>query len=237
MLPPRNWSVTYAWVIVATWTMMAWIPVAHAQTTPLTDHQINTTTAEMGLLAQASTPADQEEVSDQETVQPAYYKTLIGVMDKLFSELESIQKNKRYSLEEKKRKALEFIWAVRWGPEKKDYFWVHDLQGKMLMDPYIPDLVGKDLSNLRDQNGKLIFQESISICRDHGQGFINFMWPRYEQKKPAYKTALVRLHPEFQVIVGTGIYIDLVEAYEVDQVFNVLVPVGDPTEDQPASPT
>jgi len=167
-----------------------------------------------------------EEIDDSSQKQkPAYQATLQKAMNKIFSELESIEKEKGLSPEEKQLKAKNFIKIVRWGPEKKDYFWINDLQGKMLMDPYIPDLVGKDLSAFKDQNGKEIFVEFSKICREKEQGYVDFFWPRYEGKKPVQKVSLVRLFKPWGWIVGTGVYLDTIEAYEIPEVM-LYFPMG-----------
>lgn len=157
---------------------------------------------------------------------PEYRMTLKKAMDKLFSELESIRKEE-IGLEEKRQKAIEFIKVVRYGPEQKDYFWINDMQGKMIMDPYIPDLVGKDLSNFKDQSGKEIFAEFIKVCREKGQGFVNYFWPMYEGKRPAPKISLVRLFKPWGWIIGTGFYLDIIEAYEIPEVIKFYIPLGE----------
>ena len=181
---------------------------------------------------ESSSPADEP----QEPV-PEYRMTLKKAMDKLFSELESIRKE-GIGLEEKQQKAIEFIKVVRYGPEQKDYFWINDMQGKMIMDPYIPDLAGKDLSNFKDQNGKEIFAEFIKVCREKEQGFVDYLWPMYEGKKPAPKISLVRLFKPWGWIIGTGFYLDIIEAYEMPEVIRFYIPLGEhPIEEPKASGT
>lgn len=181
---------------------------------------------------ESSSPANEP----QEPV-PEYRMTLKKAMDKLFSELESIRKE-GIGLEEKRQKAIEFIKVVRYGPEQKDYFWINDMQGKMIMDPYIPDLAGKDLSNFKDQNGKEIFAEFIKVCREKEQGFVDYLWPMYEGKRPAPKTSLVRLFKPWDWIIGTGVYLDIIEAYEMPEVIKFYIPLGEPpVEDPRASST
>ena len=178
---------------------------------------------------ESSSPADKP----QEPV-PEYRMTLKKAMDKLFSELESIRKE-GIGLEEKQQKAIEFIKVIRYGPEQKDYFWINDMQGKMIMDPYIPDLAGKDLSNFKDQNGKEIFAEFIKVCREKEQGFVDYLWPMYEGKRPAPKISLVRLFKPWGWIIGTGIYLDIIEAYEMPEVIRFYIPLGEIPMDEPGA--
>ena len=83
---------------------------------------------------------------------------------------------------------------MRWGPEKKDYFWVNDIQGRMLMDPYIPDLEGKIMLGYEDPDGKRPIAEFIRIAEEQGGGFFDYyLWPKYEGKTPVPKIAFVGL--------------------------------------------
>ena len=172
---------------------------------------------------------------------PRYQETLQKAMDKLFGVLESIEKEKGISEEEKEKKAIEFVRNLRWGPEKKDYFWINTLQGKMLVDPYIPDLEGKDLIKFEDQKGKKVFLEFTKTCNEKGQGFVNYFWPKYEGKRPVPKVSLVRLFKPWGWVVGTGIYKDTIEAYEMPERVRFYVPLGSepplPDANAPASGT
>ena len=160
----------------------------------------------------AATETDSTEPS--ETTIDIYQRTLKLVMDQIFSVIESIEKDESLSLQEKKRKVIKFLKVVRYGPEKKDYFWLSDIQAKMIMDPYLPDLVGKDMISFKDPNGKEVFVEILKAIRKFREAYVNYLWPRYEGKLPVPKVTLVRLFKPWDWIVGTGLYLDTIEAYE-----------------------
>jgi len=103
-----------------------------------------------------------------------YERQLQKVMDEVFRVLESIERRQDLGEDAKKQKALEFLRNVRWGPEKKDYFWVNDLQGRMLMDPYIPDLEGKIMLGYEDPDGTQPFAEFVRIAEEQDQGFLDY---------------------------------------------------------------
>ena len=156
-------------------------------------------------------------------------------MDQVFSVIESIEKDESLSLEEKKQKVLKFIKVVRYGPEQKDYFWLNDIQAKMIMDPYLPDLVGKDLMSFEDPSGKKVFVEILKVIREKGEGYVQYLWQRYEGKLPVPKVSLVRLYKPWDWIVGTGIYLDTIEAYGEPEV-ELFIPLGlEPFAPTPAS--
>ncbi len=104
--------------------------------------------------------------------------------------------------------AKQQIANLRFGPENKDYFFILDSNAKMIMHPINPALNGKDQNDFRDPKGKALFQEMVKVCRDNGQGFVDYLWPRPGEKEPAAKLSYVQLFKEWGWIVGTGIYID-----------------------------
>jgi len=100
------------------------------------------------------------------------------------------------------------IGALRFGPENKDYFWINDMQPTMVMHPYKAELNGKDLSESKDPNGKKLFVEFVKTCREKGEGFVDYMWPKPGFDEPQPKLSFVKLFKEWGWVLGTGIYID-----------------------------
>lgn len=162
------------------------------------------------LLAQNTTDKKSDEEVSKEGKEAIFYKVLDDAMYKMSAELESISKEEGLTEEEKKRKALRFTYLVRYGPEKKDSFWIIDNQGKMLMDPYLPDLIGKDLFLYVNPDGQQVFKEMLDLVRKNGEGYLEFLWPKYDSEKLVKKIAYVRTAP-FSV-VGTGLYADELDA-------------------------
>lgn len=105
--------------------------------------------------------------------------------------------------------ALEELSKLRY--DGKEYFWVNDLHPTMLMHPYKPELNGKDLTDKKDPTGKAIFVEFVkTVQQNNGAGFVNYMWPAPNADKdapPVPKISYVRLFPEWNWVVGSGIYI------------------------------
>jgi len=145
---------------------------------------------------------------------PTHYKLLKKAMDQFFAVIESIANDKTLTPQQQQAKVEQFIMTVRWGPEKKDSFWAMDVQGKMLVNVYQPDLVGKDLSSFADTMGIKPFAEAIRIIREQGEGYLNYQWPRYEGKMSTPHTAFVRLFTQWDKVYGTHVPTDLVEGYE-----------------------
>jgi len=119
---------------------------------------------------------------------------------------------KKAMLEEQKENVIDLFKNLRYGSENNDYFWINDMHPTMIMHPYQPQLNGKDLSENKDPNGKRLFVEFVKVCRDKGEGFVDYYWPKYGADKPQPKLSFVRLFKEWGWIIGTGTYLDDIEA-------------------------
>jgi len=113
--------------------------------------------------------------------------------------------------EDAQKQAAEKIGAMRYN--EKDYLWINDMTPKMIMHPIKPELNGKDLSENKDANGKLHFNEMVKVCKDNGKGFVQYMWAKPGGAAPVPKLSYVELYQPWGWVVGTGIYIDDVTAH------------------------
>lgn len=91
------------------------------------------------------------------------------------------------------------------------YFFVYDLHGKNLMHPRQPELVGRNLWELRDAEGTPTIQRLIARARDGG-GFERYNWVKPSSRNEAPKLGYVIQVPHWGWMIGTGIYLDDVEA-------------------------
>ena len=98
------------------------------------------------------------------------------------------------------------IGQLRYGQD--DYFWINDLQARMIMHPTNPRLNGQDLSAFEDPNGKRIFIEFARLVRAQGSGIVDYMWPKPGADKPQPKLSHVAGFAPWGWVVGTGVYID-----------------------------
>ena len=95
--------------------------------------------------------------------------------------------------EETRNEALRRLAALDYGDD--GYFFVYDMQGRSLMHSRQPDLVGKNLWEMRDSRGRFTIQDLIAGARAGG-GYVEYEWrkPSSEQMAPklGYVTALPR---------------------------------------------
>jgi len=114
------------------------------------------------------------------------------------------------STAEAKKAAMKQVAALRYG--QNDYFFINDMAPMMLMHPMRPELDGTDLSNNRDPNGKALFVEMVKVARRDGAGLVDYEWAKPGEKNPVPKISYVQLFEPWGWVIGSGIYVDDVEA-------------------------
>jgi methyl-accepting chemotaxis protein len=105
---------------------------------------------------------------------------------------------------------IELVKKLRY--EDKEYFWINDMHPVMIMHPYKSELDGKDLSDYRDPNGKRLFVAFVDRVKANGAGFVDYLWPKPNFKDPVPKISYVKGFAPWGWIIGSGIYIDDVQA-------------------------
>ena len=91
------------------------------------------------------------------------------------------------------------------------YFFVYDTQGVNLVHPRQPELVGQNLWWLRDVQGTLTIQRLIARALSGG-GLERYLWVKPSSKKVVPKLGYVVSLPRWGWVLGTGIYLDDVDA-------------------------
>jgi len=116
------------------------------------------------------------------------------------------------SQDEAKSKAMAQVSSMRY--LGKEYFFIMDRQGVMLMHPFNAGLVGKNTVSIPDKQGKMFFAEMVEKAKNPEGGFVSYMFPRAGSDVPIPKISYVKTYEPWGLIVGSGIYID-----DVDQLF------------------
>ena len=155
-----------------------------------------------------------------------YHRTLERAINLVFLFLVSLEKRSDLDLEERKQIALDFIRIIRWGPDNRYYFWINDLDGKMIMEPLYPDMEGKICLTYKDLNAKEIFIDFIKTGQKFEQGFVDHQGLGYDGNTSDPRISIIRLFMEWEWIVGTALHLDYVEAYEEPEavIFNFSFP-------------
>jgi len=121
------------------------------------------------------------------------------------------------SREAAQKQALSAVRGLRY--DQSDYFWINDLKPVMVMHPTNPKLEGQDLSAIRDPDGFAVFNEMVAIAKAKGAGMVNYRWPKPGASAPVQKTSYVQLFEPWGWVLGSGVYIDDMQAEFYGQVW------------------
>lgn len=84
------------------------------------------------------------------------------------------------------------------------YAFIYDMSGKCVAHGARPALIGKNLIDLKDQDGKFLIREMVTISKGPGSGWIDYKWPNPLTNKIEDKSSYVEKMGNY--FVGVGIY-------------------------------
>ncbi|MBF0225309.1 MAG: methyl-accepting chemotaxis protein [Desulfobacterales bacterium] len=102
------------------------------------------------------------------------------------------------------------------------YFWINDIgrpYPKMIMHPISPSLNGQILDDSKYKcalgKNENLFKAFVDICNREGEGFVDYFWPKPKkdgitENQP--KLSYAKLFEPLNWIIGTGVYIDDIDA-------------------------
>lgn len=105
--------------------------------------------------------------------------------------------------------ALKAAADMQYGPD--GYIWIADYDNVLLVHPD-PTMVGVNQTELKDPNGIYILKEINKVCRMKGEGFVSYLFRKPGLTVPVPKITFAREISSRKWIVGTGAYVDDVEA-------------------------
>ncbi|MFT5722245.1 MAG: PAS domain S-box-containing protein [Motiliproteus sp.] len=158
------------------------------------------------LITALSISSLREALFDEKKHQTQY---LVENIHSLLEHLYGLSRSAHISEAEAKERALATIRSLRY--DQDNYFWINDMQSRMLMHPIQPELNGQDISGLKDTNGKLLVIAFIDTVRQQGEGFVGYYWPKPGAQKPVEKLSFVKGFKPWGWVIGSGVYVDDVQ--------------------------
>ena len=110
-----------------------------------------------------------------------------------------------------RRLAMQQLVNLDYGPD--GYFFLYDYDGKCLMHPRQPELVGQYLLDQKDARGFPVIRRLVETARSGG-GFVEYTWLKPSTHEQAPKLAYVTGLDRWGWMVGTGVYTDDVDGVE-----------------------
>jgi methyl-accepting chemotaxis protein len=161
----------------------------------------------LSLLILQKSLLEDRQIKTKHVVETAY--SILAHYGKLAAE-------QKISVSEAQRQAVEAVSSLRY--EEKEYFWIQDLEPRMIMHPIRKELDGTSLADKADATGKRLYMEMVEVAKKQKAGFVSYLWPKSAGAEPSPKISYVQLYEPWGWIIGSGIYLDDVQAAFMAQV-------------------
>jgi len=125
------------------------------------------------------------------------------------------------TVEEAQKRAITQLKGLRY--DGKEYFWINDMQPRMIMHPAKPEMDGQDIGGIKDPNGKQLFIDMVNLVKANGFGFVSYEWPRPGSDKPVPKISFVKGYQPWGWVIGSGIYVDDIDEIVKGQIWKLLI--------------
>lgn len=119
-----------------------------------------------------------------------------ALVDKALAHVKAVGKEKAFA---------DFTAGGAW-TDRDLYIFAYEFNGKNLAFGNKPQMVGKDLSDLKDGNGKPIIKDLAEVARSKGSGWYDYMFTDPLTKKMLPKSSYVVRIPGSEAFLGAGIY-------------------------------
>jgi cytochrome c len=85
------------------------------------------------------------------------------------------------------------------------YPFIYNLSGVCVAHGARPALIGKNLIDIKDQDGKYLIREMVDLTKGPGSGWVNYKWPNPITNKIEDKSAFIEKLGD-NYFVGVGVY-------------------------------
>jgi len=120
------------------------------------------------------------------------------------------QRRGRMTLEQAQAAAAQAVSLLRY--DGNGYFWIKDLDGRIVMHPIKPKLDGSDGRLIMDVNKHSPFAMAADVGRRSGHGYFAYLWPHPGTTRPVEKVSYASLFGPWGWVIASGLYVDDIEA-------------------------
>ena len=137
-------------------------------------------------------------------------RNILLVADARIRELLADVRTGKLTKERARLTLLDELRRIKYG--RNDYIWASDYHSRLISHPD-PMLNGADFSQVKDSKGNLVVPPMVEMAlKGEGDGYYSYWWRRLGEEQPVEKITYFRHIPEFNIVIGTGVYLDDIEA-------------------------
>lgn len=197
--------------------LLLWLPVFYWLTVPYVDrlaYEVDAAASRAVLdgVAQTVRQSQRDLESWRQSALEAHRRELrniLLVVESWAGQLEAEVAAGRLERREARQQFLDKLRQFRYG--NNDYLWAADYRSVLVSHPD-PAMLNRDASGIRDVKGQLLVPAMVDEARRSGEGYLTYWWRRLDDGREARKLGYFRNLPGWQLVIGTGVYIDDIEA-------------------------
>ncbi len=121
---------------------------------------------------------------------------------------------------------LESLKNIRFGSDRDGYIFVNTYDGIPLLFDAKRVIDGKSIWDLTDPNGVKVIQEERRAVRNPEGDFIYYSWLKLSTNSISPKVSFIKGVPEWEWLVGAGVYLDSIEVEITNLQNNIMLETG-----------
>lgn len=103
----------------------------------------------------------------------------------------------------------------------KGYYFITNMNGIEMLFSDRPEMEGKNMLRIKNSEGRYVVKGMIDLVHASNEGFYEYTWSKPNEKKENFKKiAYVKLFEPFGWFIGTGLYLDDMEAKIKEEILN-----------------
>ncbi|MEH6652211.1 MAG: cache domain-containing protein [Motiliproteus sp.] len=135
-------------------------------------------------------------------------KTVVALASAYVDETFALVERGELSEAQARQKLFEGLRSFTYG--NNDYIWIAGYDSVLLSHP--DDRFHKvDTRLLESDSGEAVITRIVAQARANGEGFVQYQWQRLDQPIAQDKISYVKDFPKWQIVLGSGLYLDDIE--------------------------
>lgn len=131
-------------------------------------------------------------------------------------------KSGEISVEQAKHNAILLLESMKY--RGNEYFFALNSKAVFVAHGSNPAVIGKSYAQTRTDDGKAIFSDMARMAtKRNASGFFSYQWPKASGSNPEPKLSYVRSFAEWDWAIGTGIYVDDIDAAFASKLTSLVV--------------
>lgn len=154
---------------------------------------------------QAKTLGEREVETLRSSLIKSREQALKDSVDLAFDAIRHVYQDPALEEQQAKLQVRQILTRLRYGSD--GYFFAYDSNGINLVHPIQPELVGKNLLHIQDENGNFLI-ESLLDQAQSGGGFHQYLWQKPSTGETVPKLSYAAWLGKWNWMIGTGLYIE-----------------------------